>query len=79
MIESSLKVVLKPFEVFLDPEPVDTGPLPVRDHIFISYSRKDKKWLEKLLTMLTPLQHTGLLGEQEHLDEEVLEFRQKGG
>jgi internalin A len=55
VIESSLKGVLKPFEVFLDPEPVDIGPLPVRDHIFISYSRKDKKWLEKLLTMLMPL------------------------
>jgi len=27
----------------------------LREHIFISYSHKDKRWLEKLLTMLTPL------------------------
>ncbi len=26
-----------------------------REHVFISYSFKDKKWLEKLQTMLTPL------------------------
>jgi internalin A len=27
----------------------------VRDQVFISYSRKDKKWLDKLYAMLTPL------------------------
>lgn len=30
-------------------------PSRVREHIFISYSHKDKRWLEKLQTMLTPL------------------------
>ena len=27
-----------------------------RDQVFISYSRKDKDWLERLQTMLKPLQ-----------------------
>ncbi len=31
-----------------------------REHIFISYSHKDKKWLEKLQTMLTPLVRKGM-------------------
>jgi hypothetical protein len=30
-------------------------PQPVRDQVFISYSHKDKKWLEKFQTMLKPL------------------------
>jgi len=32
-----------------------------REHIFISYSHKDKKWLEKLQTMLTPLVRNGMI------------------
>ncbi len=32
-----------------------------RDQVFISYSRKDKDWLEKLQTMLAPLQRKGTL------------------
>jgi hypothetical protein len=28
---------------------------PVRDQVFISYSRKDREWLDKLQTMLKPL------------------------
>ncbi|GHO96092.1 hypothetical protein KSF_061400 [Reticulibacter mediterranei] len=34
---------------------------PLRDHIFISYSHKDKEWLDKLLTMFKPLERQGLL------------------
>jgi hypothetical protein len=30
-------------------------PQPIRDQVFISYSHKDKKWMEKLQTMLKPL------------------------
>ena len=30
-----------------------------RDQVFISYSRKDKDWLERLQTMLVPLARTG--------------------
>ena len=32
-----------------------------RDQVFISYSRKDKDWLEKLQIMLAPLQRKGTL------------------
>jgi hypothetical protein len=28
---------------------------PIREHVFISYSHKDKKWLDKLYTFLKPL------------------------
>src|SRR5512143_1399172 len=31
-----------------------------RDQVFISYSRKDKEWLERLQTMLVPLTRAGL-------------------
>ena len=30
-----------------------------RDQVFISYSRKDKDWLERLQTMLVPLTRAG--------------------
>lgn len=34
-------------------------PEQVRDQVFISYSHKDKKWLEKLQTSLMPLVRQG--------------------
>jgi len=33
----------------------------IRENIFISYSHKDKKWIEKLQTMLTPLVRKGII------------------
>jgi hypothetical protein len=32
-----------------------------RDHVFISYSHKDERWLQRLLTMLAPLIDTGAI------------------
>src|SRR5215217_5254600 len=34
---------------------------PAREHIFISYSHKDHKWLEKLQTMMKPLGLNGTI------------------
>ncbi len=31
----------------------------VRDQVFISYSHEDKKWLDRLRTMLAPLERQG--------------------
>jgi hypothetical protein len=36
-----------------------TAEKPLREHIFISYSYKDRNWLEKLQTMLKPLVRKG--------------------
>ena len=33
----------------------------IREHVFFSYSHKDKKWLDKLRTMLKPLEDRGLI------------------
>jgi TIR domain-containing protein len=35
--------------------------IPTRNQIFISYSHRDKAWLEKLLTMLKPLERQELI------------------
>ncbi len=45
------------------PEDEAAGSIPgaLRQHIFISYSHKDKKWLDKLLTILKPLERQGLV------------------
>lgn len=32
-----------------------------RDQVFISYSHQDTLWLDRLLTMLKPLQHQQML------------------
>src|SRR5436305_2319344 len=33
----------------------------VRENVFISYSHKDRRWLEKFQTMLTPLVREGII------------------
>ncbi len=43
----------------LDSLSVVPEPLQVRDKVFISYSHNDKKWLEKLQTMLAPSTRKG--------------------
>ena len=45
--------------MFLDTKDVDSEPLQFRDHIFISYSHNDSKWLAKLQTALKPLAREG--------------------
>jgi hypothetical protein len=41
--------------------PTNPEPLQLRDHVFISYSHRDKKWLEKLQATLSPLAREGKL------------------
>jgi hypothetical protein len=41
--------------------PGSPGKGESRDQVFISYARKDKRWLEQLLEMLTPLAREGKL------------------
>lgn len=40
---------------------VKEPPLPTWEQIFISYSHKDEKWLDKLRTMCSPLEKRGLI------------------
>lgn len=35
--------------------------MPERDQVFVSYSHKDKKWLNRLRVHLAPLERDGLL------------------
>ena len=44
--------------VFKDDDNQDHPPTQVRDQVFISYSHKDRPWLEKLKTTLTPVMRT---------------------
>jgi TIR domain len=41
--------------------PTNPEPLQLRDQVFISYSHRDKKWLEELQTTLSPLAREGKL------------------
>ncbi len=41
--------------------PLDNGNASQRDHVFISYSHKDVKFLDELLTHLKPLERAGKL------------------
>jgi hypothetical protein len=42
-------------DLSLSPQPADPQPPQVRDQVFISYSHKNKKWLEELRIRLAPL------------------------
>ena len=48
-------------ETSFSSKPAIAEPPQVRDHVFISYSHKDIKWLEKLQTELTPMKREGKL------------------
>jgi TIR domain/Phage-integrase repeat unit len=39
--------------------PTNPEPLQLRDHLFISYSHRDKKWLQELQKTLSPLSREG--------------------
>jgi hypothetical protein len=46
-------------ETFFSSEPAEPEPLKVRDHVFICYSHKDKRWLDELKTTLAPMTRAG--------------------
>ncbi len=52
---------LAELEISPGPKSADSERRQVREHVFISYSHKDRKWLDELLTMLSPRVRTEMI------------------
>lgn len=56
-----LALRLKAQQPHAEPKSAPTGSRTVRNQVFISYSRKDRIWLDRLQTMLKPLVRSGAI------------------